>query len=233
MAPTLLLCFVAIIGLFSPSASSGERTERINLGIATLLAMVIILMMITDKMPTAAEAIPLIGLSYSTLIVVVSVATLSTIITMKIDMAGNNGKRLPFLVRKIAFGIFARITITDVYAGVEERKEAWSKEKAARKKSAEDGVDSVNNADQPLKSNNTYRDVIKREWRALSIIIDRIFVLIFLSLIIYVAMSIAFPSVIPLPSEQLGFQYFQKAEPTVVPDNETQIVKDSDDIVEF
>jgi hypothetical protein len=45
---------VAITGFFTPASTSNDRTEKINLGITTLLAMSILMLMVSDQMPTTS-----------------------------------------------------------------------------------------------------------------------------------------------------------------------------------
>jgi hypothetical protein len=59
--PTSIITIVAIVGFFTPASTGDERTEKFNLGITTLLAMSILLLMVADQMPTTSEFVPLIG----------------------------------------------------------------------------------------------------------------------------------------------------------------------------
>ena len=59
--PTAIITLVAVAGFFMPASSTGERMEKVNLGITTLLAMSILLLMVSDQMPTTSDFVPLIG----------------------------------------------------------------------------------------------------------------------------------------------------------------------------
>lgn len=59
--PTAIITVVAITGFFTPASTSSERTEKVNLGITTLLAMSILMLMVSDQMPTTSDFVPLIG----------------------------------------------------------------------------------------------------------------------------------------------------------------------------
>ncbi|KJH39793.1 hypothetical protein DICVIV_14318, partial [Dictyocaulus viviparus] len=59
--PTSIITLVSITGFFTPASSNDDRTEKINLGITTLLAMSILMLMVSDQMPTTSEFVPLIG----------------------------------------------------------------------------------------------------------------------------------------------------------------------------
>ena len=60
IVPTSIITIVAIVGFFTPASTADERTEKFNLGITTLLAMSILLLMVADQMPTTSEFVPLI-----------------------------------------------------------------------------------------------------------------------------------------------------------------------------
>lgn len=47
--------------VFRTSTASGMREEKVSLGITTLLSMSILMLMISDQMPTTSTFIPLIG----------------------------------------------------------------------------------------------------------------------------------------------------------------------------
>lgn len=47
--------------IFRTSSASGMREEKVSLGITTLLSMSILMLMVSDQMPTTSTFIPLIG----------------------------------------------------------------------------------------------------------------------------------------------------------------------------
>ena len=76
--PQAIISMVATIGFFTPSTTTSQRSEKVhsrnlthstkpsctyevNLGITTLLAMAILLLMVSDKMPTTSNYVPLIS----------------------------------------------------------------------------------------------------------------------------------------------------------------------------
>ncbi len=59
--PAIFISVIATFGFFTPVSSSGERTEKVNLGITTLLAMAVLLMVVSDHMPTTSILVPLIS----------------------------------------------------------------------------------------------------------------------------------------------------------------------------
>ncbi len=60
--PTFLITLLSIVGVFSPFNESGEREEKVTMGLTTLLTMAVVLMIITDDMPKSSDGIPLLGL---------------------------------------------------------------------------------------------------------------------------------------------------------------------------
>ncbi|VDN27388.1 unnamed protein product [Gongylonema pulchrum] len=59
--PTSIITLIAIVGFFTTSTASGMREEKVSLGITTLLSMSILMLMVSDQMPTTSSFIPLIG----------------------------------------------------------------------------------------------------------------------------------------------------------------------------
>ena len=62
--PTVLINCLSIIGIFSPFNDSGEREEKVTMGLTTLLTLAVILMIIAGDMPRSANGIPLLGSSF-------------------------------------------------------------------------------------------------------------------------------------------------------------------------
>ncbi|VDN93453.1 unnamed protein product [Brugia pahangi] len=54
-------CRMAIVGFFTPASTNDERTEKITIGITALLAISILMLMVSDQMPTTSDFVPLIG----------------------------------------------------------------------------------------------------------------------------------------------------------------------------
>jgi hypothetical protein len=60
--PIFIINCLSIIGIFSPFNESGEREEKVTLGLTTLLTMAVILMIVAGDMPKTADGVPLLGL---------------------------------------------------------------------------------------------------------------------------------------------------------------------------
>lgn len=59
--PITVTCSVCFVGMFSPSSSTGERTEKVFLGITTLLAVSILLFSVSAQLPVTSNGLPTIG----------------------------------------------------------------------------------------------------------------------------------------------------------------------------
>uniref|UniRef100_A0A914WMD0 Guanylate cyclase n=1 Tax=Plectus sambesii TaxID=2011161 RepID=A0A914WMD0_9BILA len=60
LIPTFVTATICLLGLFAPAVNTGERVEKVNLGMTTLLAMGVILGIVAGEMPKSAT-LPLLG----------------------------------------------------------------------------------------------------------------------------------------------------------------------------
>uniref|UniRef100_A0A914VNL0 Neurotransmitter-gated ion-channel ligand-binding domain-containing protein n=1 Tax=Plectus sambesii TaxID=2011161 RepID=A0A914VNL0_9BILA len=58
--PTFVTATICLFGLFVPAMNTGERVEKVNMGLATLLSMAVILGIVAGEMPKT-ETLPLLG----------------------------------------------------------------------------------------------------------------------------------------------------------------------------
>ncbi|CAJ0956281.1 unnamed protein product, partial [Mesorhabditis belari] len=86
--PTSIITLISIVGFFSSSSINEVRQEKITLGITTLLSMSILILMVSDKMPSTSSFIPLIGWFYTAMILLISVATISASVVIYIQKRG-------------------------------------------------------------------------------------------------------------------------------------------------
>ncbi|KRY38221.1 Acetylcholine receptor subunit alpha-type deg-3 [Trichinella spiralis] len=105
--PTAIINFISMFGFFSPTTVTGERTEKVSLGITTLLAMSILLLMVSEEMPTTSDFIPLIGWFYLSVIVLIALGTVFSSIIIIVQRQGRQGKRVPKRWRRLLFYTFA------------------------------------------------------------------------------------------------------------------------------
>lgn len=61
LIPIIIITLISFVGFFSPASTERERTEKVSLGLTTLLAMSILLLMVVDQMPKTATFIPIMG----------------------------------------------------------------------------------------------------------------------------------------------------------------------------
>ncbi|CDW54851.1 acetylcholine receptor DEG 3 protein [Trichuris trichiura] len=105
--PTAIINFVSLFGIFSPTTTTGDRTEKINLGITTLLTMSILLLMVSQEMPTTSDFIPFIGWFYLSVIILISFATLLSTVVIEIQLQARYRKSIPNFWRKVIFETLA------------------------------------------------------------------------------------------------------------------------------
>ncbi|KAK6747908.1 hypothetical protein RB195_000862 [Necator americanus] len=84
--PTSVITMVAVTGFFTAASTSSERREKLSLGIDSLLAMSILMMMVSEQMPTTSDYVPLFGLFYLTIIIVIFIGTLFTAFILNIHL---------------------------------------------------------------------------------------------------------------------------------------------------
>lgn len=111
--PTAIITLIAIVGFFTTSAASGMREEKVSLGITTLLSMSILMLMVTDQMPTTSTFIPLISWFILGMIGVISVGTLASTVVIAVQKRGRLGERLTQRAVHIAM-VFGAISFTEV-----------------------------------------------------------------------------------------------------------------------
>ncbi|EFO97154.1 hypothetical protein CRE_11632, partial [Caenorhabditis remanei] len=69
--PTSVITLVAVTGFFTAASTSSERREKLSLGIDSLLAMSILMMMVSEQMPTSSDFVPLFGIFYLSIIFII------------------------------------------------------------------------------------------------------------------------------------------------------------------
>ncbi|CAG9534384.1 unnamed protein product [Cercopithifilaria johnstoni] len=101
--PTIILTLVAIVGFFTPSSTNDERREKITIGITALLAISILMLMVSNQMPTTSDFVPLITWFYLSNIIIISTAIFCTCIVHYIHGNYKNHKLPPNVVRILFF----------------------------------------------------------------------------------------------------------------------------------
>lgn len=112
--PTSIITLVAITGFFTPASTDDDRTEKINLGITTLLAMSILMLMVSDQMPTTSEFVPLIAWFYLSIIIIISIGTFLTSVVLSVQGRRQYGRNPPQCIRYVFFVILPQILLLAV-----------------------------------------------------------------------------------------------------------------------
>uniref|UniRef100_A0AC34F9M9 Neurotransmitter-gated ion-channel ligand-binding domain-containing protein n=1 Tax=Panagrolaimus sp. ES5 TaxID=591445 RepID=A0AC34F9M9_9BILA len=60
VAPTFLISALSILGIFSPGSNDGPRSEKVSLGLGSLLALTVLLDIVAGAMPKS-NSVPLLG----------------------------------------------------------------------------------------------------------------------------------------------------------------------------
>ncbi|RCN40039.1 Neurotransmitter-gated ion-channel ligand binding domain protein [Ancylostoma caninum] len=123
--PTSIITIVSITGFFTPASTDDDRTEKINLGITTLLAMSILMLMVSDQMPTTSEFVPLIGLAwfYLSIIIIVSIGTFLTSVVLSVQSRRQYGRNPPPYIRYYFFVVIPSFIYVSVPPALEK---LWS-----------------------------------------------------------------------------------------------------------
>ncbi|KAE9549153.1 hypothetical protein FO519_007639 [Halicephalobus sp. NKZ332] len=101
--PTSVITLVAVTGFFTPASTSNERREKLSLGIDSLLAHSLLLMMVSEQMPTTSDYVPLFGLFYLSIIFIIFIGTLFTAFILNIHLQKTYNRPIPPLVSYIFF----------------------------------------------------------------------------------------------------------------------------------
>lgn len=109
--PCLLITMVAFLGFFLPPSS----TEKVSMGITTLLSITVYLMLVAESMPPTSEQLPLLGIYYAVTIGIVSLSTAMAVVTLNINNRGVQGKRVPRIFRIIFFKYLSKLVRNNLF----------------------------------------------------------------------------------------------------------------------
>ncbi|KAI6218333.1 hypothetical protein M3Y99_01716700 [Aphelenchoides fujianensis] len=85
---------IAPTSIITASTMNDQRPlYRSSLGITTLLSMSILIFMVSDKLPSTSTDVPLIGVFYQSMIVLIAFATLFSTYVINVQKRGINGHR--------------------------------------------------------------------------------------------------------------------------------------------
>ncbi|KAL7071244.1 hypothetical protein ACQ4LE_009424, partial [Meloidogyne hapla] len=102
--PSALITTITVVGFFTTHSSTGENTEKVSLGVTSLLSLALILMMVSDKLPATSDTVPVLGQYYIGLICIQFTATYITTWTLHLQTNGNSGRALPRRLRHWLLG---------------------------------------------------------------------------------------------------------------------------------
>jgi nicotinic acetylcholine receptor len=116
--PCLLITLVAFLGFYLPPDSS----EKVSMGITTLLSLTVFLMLVAESMPPTSDQLPLLGIYYAVTIGIVSFSTAMAVITLNVYNKGSKGRKIPKLVKIIFFNYIAKILRTELSKEIKRKK---------------------------------------------------------------------------------------------------------------
>uniref|UniRef100_A0A914V2R5 Uncharacterized protein n=1 Tax=Plectus sambesii TaxID=2011161 RepID=A0A914V2R5_9BILA len=96
--PSFIITTLSIFGIFSPNSDSGDRNEKVTMGLTTLLTMAVILLIVTDKMPKSSAGMSLLGYYMIMQIVISASAAITAILVMYQQMKWTTKEKVPFWI---------------------------------------------------------------------------------------------------------------------------------------
>ena len=106
--PCFLITMVAFLGFYLPPGS----TEKVSIGITTLLSITVFLMMVAESMPPTSEQLPLLSIYYAVTIWIVLASTAFSVYTLHINSKGDSYIKVPKIVKKFFIDILGKILRT-------------------------------------------------------------------------------------------------------------------------
>ncbi|VDL81655.1 unnamed protein product [Nippostrongylus brasiliensis] len=133
--PTFIITLIAITGFFTTSSTTGVREEKISLCITTLLSMSILMLMVSDQMPSTSTFIPLISWFYMCAIIIISVGALAASFVISVQKFGLLGERLPRKAVNIT-KFFSYISLTRIPSHLGPKNSRKTKHKKVEERSS-------------------------------------------------------------------------------------------------
>ncbi|EFO87530.1 hypothetical protein CRE_22231 [Caenorhabditis remanei] len=116
--PTSVITLVAVTGFFTAASTSSERREKLSLGIDSLLAMSILMMMVSEQMPTSSDFVPLFGIFYLSIIFIIFIGTLFTAFILNVHLQKMYAKPVSPIVSYIFFGRVSLLLPSALYFSI-------------------------------------------------------------------------------------------------------------------
>lgn len=118
--PNFLIALLAFFSFYIPV----ECGERLSFVITVLLSMTVFLLLVAESIPPTSEAVPVIGMYYTSSIIEVALALVATGISLKVYYSYLYGKGLSPRLHRLLFHRLAPMLCvnTEILGGVERRK---------------------------------------------------------------------------------------------------------------
>ncbi|KAK5983526.1 hypothetical protein GCK32_001141, partial [Trichostrongylus colubriformis] len=110
MLPCFIIMELSLLGLFSPSSDSGEHSEKVTMGLTSLLSMTILLLMISENLPKTSEGPPILGFFVLVEILIGALATATTVYVSHLQSSWRREKKVPtYLIALTRFQFFGSV----------------------------------------------------------------------------------------------------------------------------
>lgn len=202
LLPCTLITLVAMLGFGIPP----EAGEKVGLGITVVLALTVFLLIVSDQMPPSVD-IPLIGVYYFGLFLIVTLSTTLSVVVLSIHhKAPYRSKEVPRWIQKLLFGKLVKwLCMTSLF---EHQPQTATTDDSRKNKNASDDsrksliandnhVELEQRYDETSATSGDYKVIIRllqnikdrtrcedeqtditNQWRLLALILDRILLVI-------------------------------------------------------
>ena len=170
--PNFLIALLAFFSFYIPV----ECGERISFVITVLLSMTVFLLLVAESIPPTSEAVPVIGMYYTSSIIEVALALVATGISLKVYYSYLYGKGLSPRLRRFLFDRLAPLLYVDtkLAGGSEPLKNKscnpFSFIKKLKQRSSQDSdISMYSVGENPAKLANGVSSLDKNEVKLLSV----------------------------------------------------------------
>uniref|UniRef100_A0A914W5A1 Neurotransmitter-gated ion-channel ligand-binding domain-containing protein n=1 Tax=Plectus sambesii TaxID=2011161 RepID=A0A914W5A1_9BILA len=94
LIPTFVTATICLFGLFVPAMNTGERVEKVNMGLATLLSMAIILGIVAGEMPKTTT-LPLLGFYVLAELILCTIGIIVSMVIMVVHQRASTRVLIP------------------------------------------------------------------------------------------------------------------------------------------
>ncbi|XP_035670062.1 uncharacterized protein LOC118411691 [Branchiostoma floridae] len=186
VAPSLLLSLLALLGFCLPSDSG----EKLSLSITMLLALVVFMQLVTDKLPPISTSIPLIGKFFGGIILLVTLSSAMTIFVLSLHYRGPDIYPVPQWVRTLFFlgppKAPAKVKVISNGGAHTVKMNGVPGETTSSNPEAQTLSSTLTRIEQNINKfigdyeRKAYKNSLEKEWKFLAKRIDRCLVVLFL-----------------------------------------------------